>query len=246
MYPSTSPYAPIPPAPVRRGWRHPALAIALLVILPPVGIVLAWLGHWSRRTKVIATVASAAWFVVVLVSPSGGTSQDDAKGSPAAVTTTSSPAPSPTPTPTPTVTTTPSPTPTPTPTPAPTTPRPSAAPVTATATAAPGDVRWASCAAAWRGGVPDTGMTSGVDRGYRSALDSDGDGVACSKDFPEQPATSDDDSTSGGGSGDDSGDDSVYYANCTAVRAAGAAPIHVGEPGYSRHLDRDGDGVACE
>ncbi|WP_051787707.1 MULTISPECIES: excalibur calcium-binding domain-containing protein [Streptomyces] len=38
----------------------------------------------------------------------------------------------------------------------------------------------------------------------------------------------------------------VYYENCAAVRAAGAAPIHVGEPGYGRHLDRDGDGVACE
>lgn len=39
---------------------------------------------------------------------------------------------------------------------------------------------------------------------------------------------------------------SVYYANCAAVRAAGAAPIHSGDPGYSRKLDRDGDGVACE
>lgn len=38
----------------------------------------------------------------------------------------------------------------------------------------------------------------------------------------------------------------VAYANCTAVRAAGAAPIHVGQPGYSRKLDRDGDGVGCE
>ena len=38
----------------------------------------------------------------------------------------------------------------------------------------------------------------------------------------------------------------VYYANCSAVRAAGAAPISVGQPGYGRHLDRDGDGVACE
>jgi competence protein ComEC len=28
--------------------------------------------------------------------------------------------------------------------------------------------------------------------------------------------------------------------------AAGAAPIRVGQPGYSRTLDRDGDGVACE
>jgi hypothetical protein len=38
----------------------------------------------------------------------------------------------------------------------------------------------------------------------------------------------------------------VSYANCTAVRAAGRAPIHRGEPGYAAHLDRDGDGVACE
>jgi excalibur calcium-binding domain-containing protein len=36
------------------------------------------------------------------------------------------------------------------------------------------------------------------------------------------------------------------YANCDAVRAAGAAPIYAGEPGYSRKLDRDGDGVGCE
>ncbi|WP_207944703.1 excalibur calcium-binding domain-containing protein [Actinomadura rubrisoli] len=38
----------------------------------------------------------------------------------------------------------------------------------------------------------------------------------------------------------------VYYSNCAAVRAAGKAPIHAGEPGYARHLDRDGDGVGCE
>jgi hypothetical protein len=38
----------------------------------------------------------------------------------------------------------------------------------------------------------------------------------------------------------------TYYANCDAVRAAGAAPIHAGDPGYSRRLDRDGDGVGCE
>ncbi|MEV4138117.1 excalibur calcium-binding domain-containing protein [Dactylosporangium sp. NPDC049742] len=38
----------------------------------------------------------------------------------------------------------------------------------------------------------------------------------------------------------------VYYANCTEVRQAGAAPLHRGEPGYRKALDRDGDGVACE
>lgn len=36
------------------------------------------------------------------------------------------------------------------------------------------------------------------------------------------------------------------FANCSAARAAGAAPIRVGSPGYGRHLDRDGDGVGCE
>ncbi|MCY7355140.1 MAG: excalibur calcium-binding domain-containing protein [Lysobacter sp.] len=39
---------------------------------------------------------------------------------------------------------------------------------------------------------------------------------------------------------------SVYYANCTAVRAAGADPVRRGEPGYASHLDRDNDGVGCE
>ncbi|MGI5166394.1 excalibur calcium-binding domain-containing protein [Spirillospora sp. CA-253888] len=39
---------------------------------------------------------------------------------------------------------------------------------------------------------------------------------------------------------------SVHYENCTAARAAGAAPLSAGDPGYSRKLDRDGDGVACE
>lgn len=38
----------------------------------------------------------------------------------------------------------------------------------------------------------------------------------------------------------------VYYANCAAARAAGAAPVRIGDPGYARHLDRDGDGVGCE
>jgi Excalibur calcium-binding domain len=39
---------------------------------------------------------------------------------------------------------------------------------------------------------------------------------------------------------------SVYYRYCSDVRAAGQAPLHAGEPGYAAHLDRDGDGVACE
>ena len=38
----------------------------------------------------------------------------------------------------------------------------------------------------------------------------------------------------------------AYYANCTAAKNAGAAPLYRGQPGYSSSLDRDGDGVACE
>ncbi|MGV8874053.1 MAG: excalibur calcium-binding domain-containing protein [Rhodococcus sp. (in: high G+C Gram-positive bacteria)] len=38
----------------------------------------------------------------------------------------------------------------------------------------------------------------------------------------------------------------VSYANCDAVRDAGAAPIFAGDPGYSFTLDRDRDGVGCE
>lgn len=36
------------------------------------------------------------------------------------------------------------------------------------------------------------------------------------------------------------------YANCAAARAAGAAPVRRGDPGYGPHLDRDGDGIGCE
>lgn len=39
---------------------------------------------------------------------------------------------------------------------------------------------------------------------------------------------------------------SAYYSNCAAARAAGAAPVRAGDAGYSRRLDRDGDGVGCE
>jgi hypothetical protein len=44
----------------------------------------------------------------------------------------------------------------------------------------------------------------------------------------------------------DSAGGSVYYANCSEARAAGVTPLSVGDPGYSPHLDRDGDGIACE
>lgn len=76
--------------------------------------------------------------------------------------------------------------------------------------------------------------------GYGPHLDRDGDGIACESSGgsvqapvqqpaqPVQPAPS------------------VYYSNCSAARAAGAAPVYANQAGYGSHLDRDGDGVGCE
>ncbi|WP_033894192.1 MULTISPECIES: excalibur calcium-binding domain-containing protein [Streptomyces] len=82
------------------------------------------------------------------------------------------------------------------------------------------------------------------DPGYASHLDRDGDGVGCEP-WGESASSSGGDGGSGGTSGGGGGG-STSYANCTAVRNAGAAPIRAGDPGYGRHLDRDGDGVGCE
>lgn len=38
----------------------------------------------------------------------------------------------------------------------------------------------------------------------------------------------------------------VTYRNCAEARAAGAAPVRRGDPGYAPHLDRDNDGIGCE
>lgn len=38
----------------------------------------------------------------------------------------------------------------------------------------------------------------------------------------------------------------VFFNNCTEANEAGVTPLFEGDPGYSKRLDRDGDGVACE
>ncbi len=38
----------------------------------------------------------------------------------------------------------------------------------------------------------------------------------------------------------------AYYSGCDEARAAGVAPLYVGEPGYRPEMDGDDDGVACE
>lgn len=43
-----------------------------------------------------------------------------------------------------------------------------------------------------------------------------------------------------------SGSGAAAFRNCAEARAAGAAPVRRGEPGYGPHLDRDNDGIGCE
>ncbi|WP_243878878.1 excalibur calcium-binding domain-containing protein [Streptomyces sp. KS 21] len=50
----------------------------------------------------------------------------------------------------------------------------------------------------------------------------------------------------GGGSGGVSGGSSVYFKSCAEAKAAGAAPMRRGQPGYRDALDRDKDGIACD
>jgi hypothetical protein len=41
-------------------------------------------------------------------------------------------------------------------------------------------------------------------------------------------------------------DRQTSFASCAEARETQATPLRRGEPGYGRHLDRDGDGLACE
>ncbi|MGW6540643.1 excalibur calcium-binding domain-containing protein [Streptomyces sp. NPDC055051] len=214
MYPQPNPYQPAPAwQPPRRWWQHPALIIALLVLLPPVGIALAWLGRWTSRTKIVATVLSALWFVLFLVTdPEKEKKGTDGDPKPAVTATATA---SPTPEPTTEAPTTEAPEPTteaptteaPTPTPEPTTQPPT--------TKAPEPTTQAPTTQA-----PKPKPTQAT--------------------RPPETAEPEPEPTT------EAPAQNVYYANCAAVRAAGAAPIHAGDPGYSRKLDRDGDGVACE
>ncbi|GGY24869.1 hypothetical protein GCM10010363_01240 [Streptomyces omiyaensis] len=215
MHPQTNPYRPAPAwRPPRRWWQHPAVIITLLVVFPPAGIVLAWLGHWTTRTKTVATVLSALWFVYVLVSdPAKAPDAGDPKP---AVTATATATPTPEPT-----TESPAPAPEPT-TGTPTTPAPepaTGAPATPAVTEAPTT------------DAPDPVPTTAEPR---------------PKPKPPAPTTRPAETAEPEPEPTEDAGSSVYYENCTAVRAAGAAPIRAGDPGYSRKLDRDGDGVACE
>jgi hypothetical protein len=76
--------------------------------------------------------------------------------------------------------------------------------------------------------------------GYRTALDHDGDDIACEADDDEP--TADDD-----GTGDDSGGTDPRFATCAAAQKAGYGPYTEGQdPEYDWYQDRDNDGEVCE
>ena len=92
-----------------------------------------------------------------------------------------------------------------------------------------------------------------------SQQDSGSDGSADSEEAPaEEPAaepTDDSSGWSGWFGGGDSGSEEAtpepepqkeFYANCDDAKAAGAAPMYKGDPGYRPELDRDKDGIACD
>ena len=126
----------------------------------------------------------------------------------------------------------------PSPAPAPTAPAPPtpaspapSRPAPPAATTAPAAVTYADCEAVRIAGkVP---LRRG-EPGYSRALDTNGDGIACeTSTAPPRPPAAGTSSP-------------VFYANCAAVRAADEVPLRRGEPGYSRALDTNGDGIACE
>ena len=80
------------------------------------------------------------------------------------------------------------------------------------------------------------------DPGYSEELDSNGDGIACPLEDEAAGAGAVVAADAGAGAAAGGG----YYANCSAARAAGVAPIPAGAPGYRAGLDRDNDGWACE
>ncbi len=114
------------------------------------------------------------------------------------------------------------------PSPAPAAP---SAPAPPAPTTAPAAVTYADCEAVRIAGkVP---LLRGQP-GYSSALDTNGDGTACeTSTAPPRPPAAQTDAP-------------VFYESCAAVRAADKVPLLRGQPGYSRALDTNGDGTACE
>ncbi|QYJ02429.1 excalibur calcium-binding domain-containing protein [Thalassovita mediterranea] len=72
-------------------------------------------------------------------------------------------------------------------------------------------------------------------------------GYHCHRSAPRsQPARTQSNNLSSKLNGTDNRSQRRAFANCSEARAAGAAPVRRGDPGYGSHLDRDNDGIGCE
>lgn len=74
------PHSYAPQQPVRRWWQRTAVIITALVLFPPAGIALAWMSGWNQNKKIISTVLSGAWLLILMFSDSPDKKPaDDAK-----------------------------------------------------------------------------------------------------------------------------------------------------------------------
>ncbi|MCX5404546.1 excalibur calcium-binding domain-containing protein [Streptomyces sp. NBC_00335] len=251
------------------------MIITLLVVFPPGGIALAWTSGWSKGKKITATVLAGLWFFTPFLGDPPEKTGTDAKPK-ATVTQEAAaiPAPSATAAPETTSVTTPSATAAPAAPKMPVVmglPFARAAEIlkpiglkSVEPESAYADVTLPATVDGWKVCFQDPaeGKEIQAPKTVSAHLKVVAPGTACPAEAgarlhpdpdpaPVVPGDGDDSggSSSGGSSSGGSstgGSGSVSYKNCAAVRAAGADPIRRGDPGYGRHLDRDGDGVACE
>jgi hypothetical protein len=247
------------------------VVVTLLILFPPAGIPLAWLTGWPRPRKIVATVISGLWLIILLLMPvSSGDSSAETEG-------TGTPAPSAEPSADPAAE-----------------PGPEATDAEdhahdhgndeitevpdytgenlADAIAAaqgtgyqttshdatdgdePQDVEseWTVCFHAPAAGAPAARYTIidfAVVRTGTPCPAADGATVPGSDPVPEpepEPEPSADPSLPVSEPSLPEPEPFAHYDNCDAVRAAGQDPLYAGDPGYRPGLDRDGDGVACE
>ncbi|MFD4240563.1 excalibur calcium-binding domain-containing protein [Streptomyces sp. NPDC058525] len=249
MYSPPAQHAPYPQQPVQRWWQRTGVIIAALVLLPPLGIALAWMTRWTQGKKIVATVLSALWFLIVLFSGGDDKAADDDKVG-AANAATASPG---------SAATTPG-------KPA----EPSAAPVLPNVVSMPFDQaekalkgagvakvsalsvytdvplasyhsNWGVCFQSPAAGAAPADATLHLVAPGKTCPAATGTRLHAEVTKAPTPTQEEADGTSGTGGGG-----SAYYKNCDAAKAAGAAPIRKGQPGYRSALDKDGDGVACD
>ncbi|MPY11198.1 DUF1524 domain-containing protein [Arthrobacter sp. KR32] len=111
---------------------------------------------------------------------------------------------------------------------------PSPEPVPEAPVVVPAPGPFANCSEAAAAGFSNIPVGSPA---YSPDQDGDGDGVACEGGASEPVAPA---------PAPVAPAPAPVYANCDAVRAAGAAPIYAGTPGFQPKFDRDGDGVGCD